>query len=183
MFSRVSPSRRCDSSCATSPCISSRVSWSSAPCVTAMIASCASQPAANALMASARASTVTCGDGQCAAMHISSTMLHSCCSARELPGLASRAPTLSANLRPPWRSWSSSIQQPPSTSSSVMPIFTAVKPTGYFQPPKAIVPSHQASVSPRCTDATTASTHRPNASNSQRVLRRASCCRSQKRMT
>ena len=188
IFRRVSPSCRWLSSCATMPCSSSRLRWSSAPWVTAITASSSSQPAAKALMASVRASTTGCGRATPPAMHSSSSTLQKRCSACDTPGRASRAPTLSARRTPPARSCEVSSHQPPNMNNSERPTFTAKKPVGYDNETgntneiKADI-SSQASISAPCTDGTTSSTASANPNSKRRVALRAASWWSKKRTT
>ena len=71
----MSPLRTWLNSCAITPCSSSRLSFSSAPRVTATAASDGEYPAANALIPASSSSTNTRGTGTPDAIDISSTTL------------------------------------------------------------------------------------------------------------
>ena len=101
MFSRMSPLRMWLNSCPITPCSSSRLSWASAPPVTAMAASAGVNPAANALMPGSRGMTNNRGAGTPEASDISSTMLtnlRSCGSV--VVGSTGTAPTDCGDGRP-----------------------------------------------------------------------------------
>ena len=177
ILSKVSPSRKWLSSCATKPSSSSRVSACKAPSVTTTTQSWGCQPAANALTSCTRGNTNTSGDGILAARLCSCTMLSNCCCANSRSlSKTGLAPMRCANSNPPRPSWLDSNHHPPKTKRSTTEVLVATNERGNEKPPNQL--KGQASIakaSAALTTTTTITTKMAKTPSSQRERDRARC--------